>query len=314
MPPSISVIIPTYNRLPFLLEAIESVRQQTSSVQEILIIDDGSTDDTKRIVSTLPLPIRYIWQSNMGPAAARNRGILEANGDWIAFLDSDDLWTQEKIEEQISFIEANPLLEFVFGNMCNFDSQSTASAPEILDQTVYEYCRAHASNLVNFFECLLRTNPVPTPSVLFRRSAVAKIGLLRQDLFCCEDFEWWTRWALKARCGFLDKVSVKRRLHSSNIISDRLSILVSVASILNDLAMENPELSPVRKFRLLKAIHQHRYRLGSEYYFRHEFGHSTQVLSSVYPWFLMPGDSIKCATKLLFGSIQRGSCRPPLAS
>ena len=101
----ISVIIPTYNRANFLIKTINSILNQSVVVDEIIIVDDGSTDNTKEILSSLN--IKYIYQENNGVSSARNRGIVEATYDWIAFCDSDDIWHENKIEEQIKFHKQN---------------------------------------------------------------------------------------------------------------------------------------------------------------------------------------------------------------
>ncbi len=105
--PLVTVVIPAYNREKFLPETIESVRTQTFQDWELIIVDDGSTDDTATIVSQLSKTdhrIRYIWQQNSERAVARNRGIKESRGAYIAFLDSDDLWLPNKLEKQVNTI------------------------------------------------------------------------------------------------------------------------------------------------------------------------------------------------------------------
>lgn len=99
--PLISVVIPTYNRAHYVCEAIDSVLAQTYKNIEIIAVDDGSTDNTKDIIQQYSSRIKYIYQNNAGPSAARNNGIKQSNGDLIAFLDSDDIWLAEKLERQV---------------------------------------------------------------------------------------------------------------------------------------------------------------------------------------------------------------------
>ena len=106
--PLVSVVLPTFNRREFLREALESVQDQSYSNLEVMVVDDGSTDDTGRMVeNSFPL-VRYTWQENQGPAAARNRGIKMTRGEWLAFLDSDDLWKRKKLARQMHFLLNNP--------------------------------------------------------------------------------------------------------------------------------------------------------------------------------------------------------------
>ncbi|HBA66860.1 MAG TPA: hypothetical protein DCZ48_11915, partial [Methylococcaceae bacterium] len=101
---NISVVIPAYNSAEFIADAVNSILKQTRPITEIIIVDDGSTDNTQQIVEALPGPITYIKQPNQGPSAARNTGIKTANSEWIAFLDADDQWTTDKIDKQLKLL------------------------------------------------------------------------------------------------------------------------------------------------------------------------------------------------------------------
>ncbi len=103
--PAVSVIIPTYNSAHFVVEAVESVLAQTWQDLEIVVIDDGSTDETAAVMTRFGPPVRYIQQRNGGVAVARNKGIRESSGKYIAFLDADDTWLPEKLEKQIELLE-----------------------------------------------------------------------------------------------------------------------------------------------------------------------------------------------------------------
>ncbi len=115
--PLVSVIIPAYNAAQFLREAVASVRAQGYSPIEIVIVDDGSTDNTAETIRSLGEGIRYVRQANAGPAAARNRGLAEARGEWVAFLDGDDLWPADKLRVQAARLEADPSLDVVLGRV-----------------------------------------------------------------------------------------------------------------------------------------------------------------------------------------------------
>lgn len=268
----VSAVVPTYNRAHLVGEAIRSVLAQSLPVCEVIVVDDGSTDGTKEAVGRLsdanPGLIRYIRQENAGPGAARNRGIREASGDWVAFQDSDDLWLPEKIAWQVDFLRRNPRLEFVFGLMGNFEEGDSADHPEIRDAGVYAYCREHGPNLRDFFPQLLAHNIVPTPSVLFRRESGLKVGGWREDIRCAEDYDWWLRWSLRYPCGFLDRMVVRRRIHPGNIIADRILMLESALKVLCDLADSTSGLDPARAARLRTAIDRQRFDLANEFFFR----------------------------------------------
>ena len=112
----VSVIIPTYNRSSVLSRAIDSVLRQSFKDFELIVVDDGSTDNTKELIEKYSDQITYIYQDNKGVSAARNKGLEHAKGEWIAFLDSDDEWKKKKLEKQIAFIEINPLFQWSHGN------------------------------------------------------------------------------------------------------------------------------------------------------------------------------------------------------
>jgi len=100
--PLVSVIIPTYNRAGYILHALDSVFAQTYKNYEIIVVDDGSNDETETVLKSYMNRLRYVYQTNAGPAAARNHGVKFAHGDWIAFLDTDDIWLPAKLEKQLS--------------------------------------------------------------------------------------------------------------------------------------------------------------------------------------------------------------------
>jgi glycosyltransferase involved in cell wall biosynthesis len=123
----VSVIIPTYNRAKLLQESVASALAQTSRVLEIVIVDDGSTDDTAKVVSSMPPPVRYIYQRNSGLSAARNRGANAATGEYLAFLDSDDLWEPGKLEIQLAVLQSCNAIRWSVTNCTIIDLDGTVS-------------------------------------------------------------------------------------------------------------------------------------------------------------------------------------------
>ena len=117
MGPLVSVVIPVFNGEAFLREAVQSVLAQKYSPIEIIIVDDGSTDGTATVARSLPETVRYLHQTNKGPAAARNRGIEHAQGSLIAFADADDLWPADKLELQLPYLINDPAIEIVMGRI-----------------------------------------------------------------------------------------------------------------------------------------------------------------------------------------------------
>ena len=214
--PLISVIIPTYNRKEYLLEAVDSVFNQTYNKIEIIIVDDGSTDGSEEAIRTKNDPrINYIWQRNSGlPAAARNVGIGHAKGEYIAFLDSDDLWLPEKLEVQLNVLIKNPQLICAASN-AELIPETKDTVPVEWNTIINEYFPT--------FQELLKANIIYNSSVLMRKEIVKKIGPLDENigLRAIEDFEYWLR-ILKnypRSIAVSPKPLIKYRLHDGNIFT-----------------------------------------------------------------------------------------------
>jgi glycosyltransferase involved in cell wall biosynthesis len=183
----VSVIIPTFNRANFLRETVLSIFAQNYRPIEILIVDDGSTDNTSEIVAALKLEesrdmiIRFLQQSNQGSAAARNYALLESNGEFIQFLDSDDLLEQEKISNQVSLLRQNENIDVIYGDW--YQGQSKVSAKRLRGQFHNDLVWALLSNYWH-----------PNFSYLYKREIVFKTGNWRQ--YPNDDFDFILRAAL----------------------------------------------------------------------------------------------------------------------
>ena len=180
--PKVSVIIPTYNRGWILKEAIDSVLAQDFTDFELVVVDDGSTDDTKKILDDYKSDLIVIRQSNKGVSAARNRGIGAASGGLIAFLDSDDLWLPRKLATQVAFFDANPAA--------------------VINQTEEIWIRngvrvnpkiRHHKFAGMIFERSLALCLVSPSAVMMKRSLFDEVGLFDEDLPACEDYDLWLR-------------------------------------------------------------------------------------------------------------------------
>lgn len=196
----VSVIMPVYNGADFIAEAVASVWLQDYPALEMIIVDDGSTDDTPYIVASLPGDICYLPQVNSGPAAARNRGLEKARGDILAFLDADDLWPANKLTWQLPALTDDPSVGLVMG----------------LTQTV----RAPAGE-----ESALTLQPVFPPrlafhlgSTLVRRCVFERVGAFDEAMRYSEDVDWFMR---ARECGvpFMIRpdVALFYRLHERNM-------------------------------------------------------------------------------------------------
>ncbi|MBT8240078.1 MAG: glycosyltransferase [Acidimicrobiia bacterium] len=237
-----SVIIPTYNRLAFLGEALESVLAQTHTNLEIIVVDDGSTDGTGDYVRGLGSDkISYVFQENQGhPGAARNVGLRMASGEFIAFLDSDDTWLPEKIETQLAVLAERPDLDLVATDFFELPAGRRKTALGL------------TRPMPVVLRDLLRDCPIQNSSVLIRKEAADAVGLQDETLRTCEDYEYWLRLLRRRdRSGVIlaRPLTVYRR-HGDNIgiqdveQCDRLSAVVArhrdydeeyVAAVITDL-------------------------------------------------------------------------------
>lgn len=188
MEPIVSVIIPSFNRGPFLKKAIESVLAQSYQEFELIVIDDGSEDNTAQIVSSFKRPgnnIVYVRQENKGPAAARNAGITVSRGAFLAFLDSDDWWDNEKLAIQVNRMQKNP-------------SYLISHTEEIWyrNGTLLNQKKRHEKFHGDLFDKCLSLCAVSLSTVMVRRELFERIGLFDEDLPCCEDYDFWLRTSL----------------------------------------------------------------------------------------------------------------------
>ncbi len=201
--PTVSVIIPVYQGSATIGEAIRSVLDQTFSDLEIIVVDDGSTDDVKERVRAAGAPIRLIEQSNLGPAAARNRGIENSSGSIIAFLDADDLWCPDKLARQLPLFQRNAHLGMAFGNVRFLGA---AGSPRETYFDLYSPRRGHV------FSELYAVNFVPWASVLIPGDTLRAVGMFNESVRYGEDYDLLLRLAHKYEVDYVPDVVATYRI------------------------------------------------------------------------------------------------------
>ncbi|MDA8430927.1 MAG: glycosyltransferase [Geobacteraceae bacterium] len=208
----VSVVIPTYNRAGFLREAIESVLAQTYTNFEIIVVDDGSTDGTQELMTSLYRNVRYLRQENRGPAAARNNGINNAAGEFIAFLDSDDIWLPEMLSKQIARLSLNPAAGLVATGYGLFETGRVMTEMVVLDEDDLADAR-RGNHYKNFFA---------TSSLMVRKLCLTTVGLLNENLHYAEDWDLLIRLMERYSFEYLPEVLMLYRSHPTNLSTTSL--------------------------------------------------------------------------------------------
>lgn len=209
--PRISVVIPTYNRQDYVVEAIESVLAQTYRKFEVIVVDDGSTDDTAARLQPYLDRVAYIRQENRGVAAARNAGIQLAQGELICFLDSDDLWSPDKLSLQIEYADADPQCALISTDLDGFDATGKPCGRR--KSAMYKI-----HNGSGVAEHLLFENWIQTSTVMVRKECLDQVGGFDEDVGQFgEDWLLWMRIASKFPIYFIPEALVGYRFHPGRL-------------------------------------------------------------------------------------------------
>ncbi len=206
--PKVSVCIPTFDRKEYLKETLDSILAQTYKNYEIIIVDDGSTDGTADMITSLGYPITYHWQQNTGDAAARNKLIELAKGDYISFIDSDDLLVPDAVEKMVEAIQAQPDEAVVYGSYYRIDEAGK----------VYGKCKRKLRS-GHITKYLFQTILIHSCGSMFPRKMLKTASPFDDSLKVCSDYDLWLRLSAEYRFIALPEPTFKRRRHLSNLSS-----------------------------------------------------------------------------------------------
>lgn len=246
---AVSVVIPTYNHANYLGQAIESVRAQTIPAFEIIVVDDGSTDDTRTLIGRYP-DVRYIYQVNRGLSAARNTGLKASRGNHLVFLDADDRLLPEAIQAGLQCFAAHPDTGFVSGRYVRVNERGEILPRRYGDSPVSEHYLA-----------LLHGNYIGMhATVMYRREILEQIGGFDVSLRACEDYDVYLRIARDHPVATHEKVVAEYRMHDSNMSRDIRLMLSEVLRVLRR-QKESVEYDPLRQ----QAIQQG-FKVWRQYY------------------------------------------------
>ena len=250
----VSIIMPAYNAEKYIADSIKSILAQTYSSWELIVVDDGSTDGTAAVVQEFiarDSRIRYIFQENGRLGKARNTGIGHAAGSLIAFLDSDDLWIETKLEMQLKAMAENNA-DVVFCNAYVFTDQNPANETEKLRSTVGRFCGP------DFFDSLVRRPQVPVLTVLLKKTALTKSGLFEEakPYHGGEDYDLWIRLA-KAGCVFygMDAVLARYRRHETAMTAAASNLFKPMLLVVRR-HIDDTRLSELEKRKRLTGLYR----------------------------------------------------------
>lgn len=222
MKPLVSIIMPAYNAARYIKETIESVLTQSYSNWEMIIVDDGSTDNIAEIIkeySEKDARIQYIYQTNKGQSSARNRGIKEAQGKYIAFLDADDLFLPAKLEEQVKFLENNSECGVSYCKIYHFLNDNK-------QQLFYNPQPNYSGDI---FERVLTQNFINPLAVVLRKEVLDKYGAFKEDWRRVDEQYLWVKLSFnKVKFYYLDKVLAYYRVHRQSL-SNQAQYLVETS-------------------------------------------------------------------------------------
>lgn len=206
--PKVSVVIPTYNHARYVTQAVESVLSQNYDNLEVLVIDDGSTDDTAQRIEGFRNKMQYIYKQNGGAPNALNYGLVRATGDYICWLSADDMFLEGKIAKQVQLMEDNPQVGFCYTSFIVINGNGVKQYA--VDSAFYPTRQAMVLNLIK--GCFINGS-----SVMMRRSALEKVGFFDEGLPQAHDYELWFRLLRHYLCGFINEYLLAYRWHGENM-------------------------------------------------------------------------------------------------
>jgi glycosyltransferase involved in cell wall biosynthesis len=259
--PLVSVVIPAYNASLFIAETLNSVIKQTYPNIEIIVVNDGSSDNTDSVISAFSSEINYLIQTNQGVSAARNKGLSIATGKYICFLDADDWFFPNNIEKKVDLLEKDISIALVHGIVDVTDSKLNSSGSQLKGKSGFIL-----NELLNYAPPAI---PCPSNAVI-RTSILKELNGFDENLSTSADYDLWLRIAKDNKVGFIDKLSIKYRQHDANMFSN-------IALQIHDLEYIFNKHNKIKNIKRLKKNFY--YSIAGAYY------HKRRILSFFYYYF-----------------------------
>ena len=265
--PLVTVIIPVYNNAEYIQHTLESVYDQTYKNHEIIVIDDGSSDESPKILAEQGRRIKLLTQKNEGAAVARNRGLERASGEFIAFLDGDDLWVEDNLERKIRILQHQPSVVGVFSNFSIFGDNILHEDGIFYLYPLFKRIKKSIAEIFQFqqgdtnfekyyfgniFDSLFWGNFILTSTCVFRKQEILSLGNFKSKLITQQDYDYFLRIAQKFPLAYLDKICTHYRRHPKQL-TDRSNIerifrtVISILDLYRDFFKERGRLSEFNK-------------------------------------------------------------------
>ena len=256
--PTVSIIVPTLNDIEYISKALESIFVQSFKDYEIIIVDGGSTDGTLEVLKQYEGKITFFRQKGKGVSQAKNEAIGRAKGEYITFLDADDLWYPEKLKVQIYFLNAHPEYGFCSSDVDFFNEEG------IIINGAISREKNPRSGLV--FDDLFCNNFISSATIFLRRNCFDKAGLFNESIFFAEDTDMWLRIAKYFQLGYIPRILAKYRVHAQARTQQFDKHYASLERIYEKLIKDDPQYFSKRK-SLIRRAYYNLYRRWAYRYF-----------------------------------------------
>ncbi|MBS0394291.1 MAG: glycosyltransferase family 2 protein [Proteobacteria bacterium] len=251
----VSVVIPAFNSGRYIGEALDSIRRQSVPPAEVIVVDDGSADDTLNVADRFAgaLGLRILRQPNGGPAAARNAGVRASTQRYCAFLDADDLMLPTRLEEQASMLEADARMALVHTDLMTFDERGVVHKSR---RVFSDPCGGEV------LERLVLDNFITTSTVMARRDALLSAGLFREGRHISEDFELWLRIAERWPLGYIEHPLVMYRYTPGSLSGNKLRTAMAALEVVEEFWQARPDLRRAKPRLMRRSLSRHQATAG----------------------------------------------------
>ncbi len=276
----VSVIIPCFNHGQYVVDAISSVLNQSYHNFEVIVVDDGSTDNTREIVATIGGQVLYIWQQNQGLSAARNSGIKAAKGSYIGLLDADDMYEPDFLYTLVSILEGDPLADAAY---CGYQFVDQQNNP--LPQ-----CESRVVSAEDLYQALVDGNFLVPESILVHRHCYKNVGLFDERLRACEDMDMWLRISSQHHVIGTNKVLIRHRILQNSMSTDPARQYQNRMAVIRKHFGDEPTNTNGWENTPRRAYGQAYLHSAIEYLQNHDEDHARELISAmaqVYPELLL---------------------------